>query len=527
MARPKTKSLSFRKPPALTSSSSDNTSARSQALSPLKSDGHLFLTRFSSRLWRSKSQYGLSVFSSTNINDKRNAVDTKFLTDNILESDSRYELSRYRRRREQTEFRQAADPQTKRRKDSGNSDFTDENYSTPVLSTAVYAEKSTWISGLKSYLNLKKREIRLGKHHKKSKSALISTQGSSIYHDTITDDVTYRNNRSGILVKKQSVKSLLSINVPNSSSVCIAVKPTHLQRQRSQSCVTRQVDHQRNLSCLSSSDITVNSEDLTAREFADMTGIRIFSDDEATEDELAIVERSTTWQKMSNSCYEDLNTHNSLVSTPHATVYSTHITGSSFGGHSKSSSTYKKPQIWEQDFWKNSEDLQEIPSNLNSTLILTQESGQTQRGLLPLTKSKSLQIEICSQYSVCTNHRRRDSTPMLSVPKTVDRVPTDAVNMQMELAWNKTDHESCKNLVETAKRAKNGQGQSKVVRKGRFEIVYGSPPNDNSLLNVVDNNPLLLSLEASPYIPYPSESTSTFLNGEIIEWKRKKRTFRV
>jgi hypothetical protein len=116
---------------------------------------------------------------------------------------------------------------------------------------------------------------------------------------------------------------------------------------------------------------------------------------------------------------------------------------------------------------------------------------------------------------------------MLSVPKTVDRVPTDAVNMQMELAWNKTDHERCKNLVETAKQAKNGQGQSKVVRKGRFEIVYGSPPDDNSLLNVVDNNTPLLSLEASPYIPYPSESTSTFLNGEIIEWKRKKRTFRV
>lgn len=97
----------------------------------------------------------------------------------------------------------------------------------------------------------------------------------------------------------------------------------------------------------------------------------------------------------------------------------------------------------------------------------------------------------------------------------------------MELAGNKTDHERCKNLVEAAKRAKNGQGQSKVVRKGRFEIVYGSPPDDNSLLNVVDNSPPLLSLEASPYPLYPSESTSTFLNGKVIEWKRKKRTFRV
>lgn len=515
MGRQMTKSLSFSHPPILILSNPENTPARTRALSRLKSDGHAFLTRLSVPLRRSKSQLGLSAISNAS------AADLMTTTEHILESDRRFELSRYRRRRVQTQCLQASDPRTNLWKESGTSDYTDENYPT-TASTTEYREKSTWISGLKSYLSLKRREGRSEKQHKKSKSAPIASQGSAIYQSSITDAALLQNNRSGILVTKQSVKSLSLDGVQNSAPIRIAPKDGYIQRQRSQSCFASKVDNQRNVSCLSSSNINMNSEYLTAREFADMIGIHIV--DEDTDEDLAVSERCTTSQMTSGSYEENLKTQNSLFSTPHATVCSTNITGGSFGGHSRSSSTYKKPRIWENEFWKNSEDLEHLPSNLNSIFVSDQDSERVPHGAVqPFPKSKSLQIEHCVHDEA--KHRRRDSIPMLATPQAADKLYPNTWTVQNLPAKKISDHEMHKNLIQTAKLAKTGEGRSTVVRKGRFEIIYGSPPGNNLLLSTIYDDRNRPSSPSSPYSTDLSESKSTNSERLTIEWKRKNRNF--
>lgn len=509
MKRPTSKSLSFQKPLILTPSKSESSCARSRTLSRLRSDGHNLIARLSGPLRRSKSQYGSITFSTTSVGEIRNNTDLKTQTEQILESDSRYEFSRYRRRRQQAHSSlMMADARIKRRKDSGNSDDVDEN-DEPAFASSDYGEKAKWISGIRSYLSLRRRDShRREKLHKKSKSVPTTTAGSTNYHSAIADvTVPFDNYRSGILVNSQSTKSPISTLEQKQFSISSPEKVDRRGRRRCQSSVTSSMDHHRNASCISTSNITVNSEDLTAREFADMTGIRICSDDENMDDEL-VVERASTPQKTCASD-EELISHSSLFSTPHTTVYSNHITVSSLGGHSRTSSTLKKPQIWEQEFWKNSEDLQAMPLPFNS--LQQQEGYQIQNGILQLPKSKSVQLELY-QHGLRNNHRRIDSSPIPSIPSIYGK--STATDQQE--ASEKLKNEETQKPSEAVRMAKNEKPT--IIRKGRFEIIYGSPPEDSLLLSTI-YPPDAGSPSFTSYLP---SEQSNLLSGRTVEWKRKK-----
>jgi hypothetical protein len=510
MKRPTSNSLNFGKPLVLTPSKSESSCTRSRTLSRLKSDGHNLIARLSGPLRRSKSQYGSLTFSTTSLGEIRSNTSLKTQTEKILESDSRHEFSRYRRRREQAQSSiMMADARSKRRKDSENSGHTDEN-NEPILASSEYGEKAKWISGIRSYLSLRRRDShRQEKLHKKSKSVPTTIAGSTINHCTIADAaIPFDNNRSGILVNSQSIKSPVSSLEQKQFAVPNPAKEEQRERRRCQSSATTVMDHHRNTSCISTSNITVNSENLTAREFADMTGIRICSDDESLDDEL-VVDHASTLQKTCAS-EEELISHGSLFWTPHTTIYSNHITANSFGGHSRTSSMFKKPQIWEQEFWKSSEDLQAMPSYF-SPLQQQQEGYQIQSGILQLPKSKSVQLEPY-HHGLRNNHRRIDSSPMPSIPSIYEKSMTID---QREASENLKDEDTQK-PSESINMAK--KELPIIVRKGRFEIIYGSPPEDSLLLSKI-YPPDARSASFTSYIP---DEKSNLLSGRTVEWKRKK-----
>ncbi|KAI8576328.1 hypothetical protein K450DRAFT_291619 [Umbelopsis ramanniana AG] len=513
MKRPTSKSLNFRNPLVLSPSKSESSCARSRTLSRLKSDGHNLIARLSGPLRRSKSQCGSLTFSATSFGEIRYNTELKAQTEQIMESDTRHEFLRYHRRREHTQSsNMMADARSKRRKDSENSDYADEN-NEPLLACSVYGEKTKWISGIRSYLSLRRRDShRREKLHKKSKSVPTTTPVSIINHAAIADvTVPFGNNRSGILVVGQSIKSPISPLERKHFAVPTPAKVEQRERRRCQSSATTCMDHQRNSSCISTSNFTVNSENLTAREFADMTGIRICSDDEDLDDEL-VVERASTPQKTCQSD-EELISQSSLFSTPHTTIYSNHITANSFGGHSRTSSTLKKPQIWEQEFWKNSEDLQAMPLCFSS--LQQQEGYQIENGMLQLPKSKSAQLEPY-HHGLRNNHRRIDSSPMPSTPSIYEK----SMTIDERAASERMKDEKSRKPIEPISKTK--KEKPIVVRKGRFEIIYGSPPEDSLLLSKI-YPPEASSASFTDYMP---DEESNLLSGRTVEWKRKKHSIK-
>lgn len=143
------------------------------------------------------------------------------------------------------------------------------------------------------------------------------------------------------------------------SSILIKSKPAHIHHRHTQSAITARsvaarkkksshIRHYSHVSCISSSNITVNSEDLTAKEFADIAGIRILSEDDDQPVE------SQSGSKICTFCGTDETELPSLI------VTSSRISNNSII-RSSNSSVYNsedeeeegdEPQIWDDGFWQ-------------------------------------------------------------------------------------------------------------------------------------------------------------------------------
>ncbi|KAF1801105.1 hypothetical protein FB192DRAFT_1260127, partial [Mucor lusitanicus] len=142
----------------------------------------------------------------------------------------------------------------------------------------------------------------------------------------------------------------------------------HRHTQSTQSAITAtarrkkasHIRHYSHVSCISASNITVNSEDLTAKEFADIAGIRILSEDDDhdfehdNEDSLM---RRKIYEYDASSLFEQ-----------------------------------QEPQIWDQDFWQ-------------------RPGGGEEGATLPTTSSNSIvepppilhELKRNSQYNMAVN----------------------------------------------------------------------------------------------------------------------------
>ncbi|CAM0142158.1 unnamed protein product [Umbelopsis sp. WA50703] len=258
------------------------------------------------------------------------------------------------------------------------------------------------------------------------------------------------------------------------------------------------------------SNITVKSEDLTAKEFADITGIKICSDDEISEVNLATVKSNCLSQKTSSGFGdEEMHSIKSLHSTPHTTVHSTYNRQGSSDCHSRSSSTNKKLQIWEQEFWSNT-----APLPINCSTSGSQEDLQTQIAWYPLSKSKSL-------------HDQDNEPKFISRRRNTTHNATSPLAKHQEIS-NSEAQSYAEILPDATKLLSTSRSQPPVLRRGRFEITIENAIADCQLTESIkptDQNQLLHSSSQHSSSQHSTLKTDNpeLPKGDIIEWKRKRK----
>lgn len=152
----------------------------------------------------------------------------------------------------------------------------------------------------------------------------------------------------------------------NQSSRSILLNPDQTQSAILVPCAkkSKHVRHYSHVSCISASNITVNSENLTAKEFAEIAGIRILSEEEEEEEQYR--KKKCTFCKkssvISNSHYTTVLSSTSIhaghSSSNHSNSSSmtTHSNDTiSTSGTSNSTTSNISPnsiKIWDSEFWK-------------------------------------------------------------------------------------------------------------------------------------------------------------------------------
>ncbi|KAG0172141.1 hypothetical protein DFQ28_004293 [Apophysomyces sp. BC1034] len=209
--------------------------------------------------------------------------------------------------------------------------------------------------------------------------------------------------------------------------------PAFTQKRKS----TSHIRHYSHVSYISSSNITVNSEDLTAKEFADIAGIKILSEDDdrsdedrddhkccyCEDDDVAI--RSTSSRSgLATPQRHDLVDEESQLSVKSYCSMHSHDTRS----------CARKPKIWDNDFWRKPGDDSLAPPNDTKQSIEKQRSRTSVNSQLPPLPSSSLEPPIL--------HELRKMNTMSSEKLTNQ----DAQQLTVQ--------STC----------------SRVIRKGRFEI---------------------------------------------------------
>ncbi|KAG1096379.1 hypothetical protein G6F42_018379 [Rhizopus arrhizus] len=277
------------------------------------------------------------------------------------------------------------------------------------------------------------------------------------------------HNTTGILMKHKSPNASLFNTNPQQP------RYHHRHTQSTQSAITAttrrkkasHIRHYSHVSCISASNITVNSEDLTAKEFADIAGIRILSEDDDHDFENDN-EYSLMRKKICTFCGDEENDIPSLIIT------SSKIARNSDGNnvHNKSEIMMddddeddveeydacmfeQEPQIWDQDFWQRPGDVSGISSSPSSSSSSAKPTPTT-----------------------CSNN-----ASIIEPPPILHELKRSS---QYNMALN----------------------QDTFIKKGRFEIHLNSARSSN----------MIESIAAAPKIQRPDASSSA-----VVEWKRKSK----
>ncbi|GAN06193.1 hypothetical protein MAM1_0115d05673 [Mucor ambiguus] len=295
-------------------------------------------------------------------------------------------------------------------------------------------------------------------------------------------------------------KKLTSILIKQSGTNPTSQQPQHQQHQPQ---LTKVSSRRSNATHVSASNITINSEDLTAKEFADIAGIRILPENDIGEEEeerydddpdnLIEVER-----KFSNgtSTDDDIHMHTvSTVSKSYLDYLDEHHRLSVISYVSlQSYSTNNKPKIWDNEFWLNPE---EHHHYLQGSRISRSNSTATHR----------------------SNHTA--SNESTAAKRLLDRKPSTLVVVEPPIL-----HE----LRTRSNENKADQNSRCVIKKGRFEIHLGDGNSTSG-----ESTCILPTTTASDHIHHPDQQTTTTTatttasaaistaNEGVLEWKRKRK----
>ncbi|SAM05901.1 hypothetical protein [Absidia glauca] len=281
---------------------------------------------------------------------------------------------------------------------------------------------------------------------------------SELQHSIYSKDDDFERNR---YTKAQHNRraSAITIQTPSSILVKPASPNTHHHHHRHTKSLQNAPSHHNyhhsrhpsHISFMSASNITVNSEDLTAKEFADMTGIKIIPDtDDDDNDDDKEKENDPNDKQPAIMHPSTPSIGGNQQQQPRPSYYSYHAGDehdwsvlSSGSMHSQSSST----QIWDTGFWKRPDDVPPPP----------------QQHLLPPNPS------LRKHRSAVLQHR-----PTLSLPPPVPPVSSSKSHCHHAKSKSTCDLP----IVHELLRIHSNQPDPPVIRKGRFEVQLESkcPP---------------------------------------------------
>ncbi|KAL0097955.1 hypothetical protein J3Q64DRAFT_1716041 [Phycomyces blakesleeanus] len=233
----------------------------------------------------------------------------------------------------------------------------------------------------------------------------------------------------------------------------------------------KQSRHVRHYSHVSSS-ITVNSEDLTAKEFADYTGIRILSE---TDDDNEHTNSEDEDETKRCGCEDEgivpvlvRGTHGRHKSCDTTTLHvneDSQISIKSYCSmHSHDTrSLYRKPQIWDSDFWRKPGQPQPLPQQPNLGHKRSGSSIPTTPPLLSLTQETE--------------------PPIIHTMRKLNTLSTETLNQR-------NNNTNISQLVPPSRNC--------IIRKGRFEIHLESSSEPDR-------------------VELPTDEC-------VVEWKRKQKS---
>lgn len=230
-------------------------------------------------------------------------------------------------------------------------------------------------------------------------------------------------------------------------------------------------------------DMTVKSEELTAREFADMTGIKIISDDEHDD--------SYSSDVMVSHAIDRVETKGSVLTADVLHQSSITATSSIHSAETHAWSIKCKPQIWDSGFWQKPDCCtaqcqpcqQPIPIHVIPQKIDDKPRPQTTATSSEDTTSTMLSnLFSCNTASSCGSSI--DSELLSSSPRTHD----DEIVAEPPLI-SQLRRTSCTSAIK-----RNEQSGGVIIKKGRFHICLGDT-QDTHIPSLADE--------------------------ECIEWKRK------
>ncbi|KAG2189673.1 hypothetical protein INT46_007128 [Mucor plumbeus] len=297
------------------------------------------------------------------------------------------------------------------------------------------------------------------------------TSDASAIQNEYASSLPIKNNKNitgGILMKQKPPNTSLFNTKPQQQ------RYHHRHTQSTQSAITTatarrrkasHIRHYSHVSCISASNITVKSEDLTAKEFADIAGIRILSEDDDNDFENDN-EYSLMRKKICTFCGDEESDIPSLIIT------SNRMLRNNDNYNYNSSSIYNKSEIMvDDDDEEQDEDLQEYDESMfeQEPQIWDQDfwqrPGQTEELSKPIRKATTSNTNIIEPPPILHELKR---------------------NSQYNMALN----------------------QDTFIKKGRFEIHLNS---------TVSNN-MIESIAAAPKIQRPDASLA------VVEWKRKSKS---
>lgn len=199
---------------------------------------------------------------------------------------------------------------------------------------------------------------------KETQCILTQTNNGSILmnHSNHNNNTNYNSHPGSILMNSNNnttttTKSILMNNNTTTKSILLNTNNKKIHHRHTNSTPViptnyrkkaQHIRHYSHVSCISSSNITVNSEDLTAKEFADMAGIRILSENEEVTQEQHDCEQ----EKICTFCGDDDSRLPSLIVTSRISNNSSMIRSSSiYSNEEEEEKSSIEPQIWDNQFW--------------------------------------------------------------------------------------------------------------------------------------------------------------------------------